>query len=208
MRILFLATAVVALSLNANAADNIQIDNTAKALEAGDSAAVLKALKREVSRNNVIAAHRLGLMFRDGKVIEKDPVQARKYLKLAAESDPIRFSYKLGLPEAQFALAEMLRNAVGGAADPAAAISWFEEAAELGYGPAQLAAAHMYMKGGNIKQSAERSFFWASIAVHRLSDAAQQQEAEKLRDLAQKQLEPTQLARSKVLVDNWKPKAS
>lgn len=206
MRVLILAT-LVALSLHANAAENVLVENAAKALEAGDPATVLKALNKEVSRNNVIAALRLGLMLRDGGLVGKDPVQARKYLKLAAESDPIRFYYKLGLPEAQIALAEMLRDGVGGRADPAAAIAWFEEAAEQGYGPAQLAAAKLYIKGTGIRQNAERAFFWASIAALRLSESAQK-EAEQLRDLAQKQLAPAQLTRSKFQVDDWKPKAS
>ena len=208
MKILFVATAVVALSFSAYAAENVLIENTAKALEAGDSAAVLKALEKQVGRNNVIAAQKLGIMFRDGDVVAKDPVQARKYLKLAAEADPIRFYYKLGLTEAQFALAEMLRDGAGGPANAAAAISWFEEAADQGYGQAQLAAAHMYMNGAGITRSAERAFFWSSIAAHRLNGTALQQDAEKLRDLAQKQLEPRQLARARILVDDWKPKAS
>jgi len=201
------ASAAAVLSYHAYAAENVLQEYAAKALEAGDPAAVVMALKKEVGRGNVIAAQQLGLMYRDGNRVAKDAVQARKYLRRAAESDPIRYYYKLGLPESQHALAEMLRDGVGGRADAAAAISWFEEAAEQGYAQAQLAAANMYMKGAGIGKSAERAFFWSSLAAHRLTDTAQK-EAEQLRDLAQKEIEPAQLTKSKFLVDDWKPRAS
>lgn len=207
MRMIVAAIAAGVLAHNAHAAENVLLENTAKALAAGDSAAVVKALIIEVGRSNVIAAQKLGLGYRDGDLIGKDQAKARVYLRLAAEPSAIRFYYKSGLPEAQYALAAMLRDGIGGKADAAEAVSWFELAAEQGYEQAQIAVAWMYMKGAGIKRNVERAFFWSSIAANRLTSAAQK-EAEQLRDSAQNQLEPAQVAKARILVNDWKPKVS
>jgi uncharacterized protein len=205
MRFLVAAFAAVVLSHNAYAADNVLQEATTKALAAGEPAAVVKALEKEVNRGNIVAAQQLGFIYRDGKLATPDHVKARKLLKMAAEDNETRIFFKYGIPESQYALATMLRDGVGGKADASAAASWFERAAEQGYGLAQLAVARMYINSASVKRNPERAFVWSSIASSRLTDA-DQKEAEQIRDLAQKQLEPKQLAKAKNLVNGWKPK--
>ena len=205
MRTVLTLLAAFALACSAHAAEKFLEEHTAKALAAGDPAAVVAALEREVSRNNVIAALELGRMYRDGKGLAVDYAKARRFLKVAAETDLVRLWYKLGVPAAQYALAVMLRDGVGGKADPSGAAAWFEEAAELNYAPAQRALAQMYFNG--TKRDPERAFVWSSIAARSL-DAAEKEEMDHIRDLSQKELKPQQLARAGVVVGAWKPKAS
>lgn len=207
MRILLTLLASLLLSNSAFAAENFLEDMTAKALAAGDSKAIVKALKREVGSGNVVAAMELGLMYRDGKGVAVDYGQARKYLTRAAETDLVRLWYKLGLPKAQYALAVMLRDGVGGKADAPAAAFWFEQAAELGHVHSQRMLAQMYFNGAGVKRNPERAFFWSSIAARSL-DAAEKREMEQIHDAAQKQLEPKQLARATHSVETWKRRTS
>ena len=207
MRILVTLFAALLLSISAHAQDRLLEEMTAKALASGDPAIVVKALKSEISAGNVIAAMELGLMYRDGKGVAVDFPKARKYLRRAAETDLVRLWYKLGVPQAQYALGIMYRDGVGGKADAAAAVSWFEEAAELGHVQSQRMLAQMYSTGAGVKPNPERAFIWSSIATRAL-DAAEKQEMEQIRDAAQKQLEPKRLARATHSVETWKRKIS
>jgi uncharacterized protein len=203
MKSLVAAVAALALSLSVYANDFQAA--TAKALAAGDAAAVVKALEKENYRGNIVAAQQLGLMYRDGNLVPQDHAKARAWLQAAAAPNWKRAWHKSGLAEAQYALGIMLRDGIGGKADAEAAASWFERAAVQGEGQAQLALAHMQLKGSGIKQNIERAFIWASIAAKWLTEAAQK-EAEHVRELAQKQLGPKQLEKAETLVSNWTPK--
>jgi TPR repeat protein len=187
MRFLLAAFAAIVLSQNAFPAENNFQETTNRALAAGEPAAVVRALEKEINRGNIVAAQQLGLMYRDGKLVTQDYAKA------------------LGLAESQYALGSMLRDGIGGKADAAAAASWLEHAAEQGYAQAQLAVARMYIKGAGIKQNPERAFLWSSIASKLLTEAAQK-ESDQIRDLAEKQLAPKQLAKARNLVNDWKPK--
>lgn len=207
MKLLVTLIAALALAHNANAAEKFLEEMTAKALTAGEPAAVAKALEREVYRGNVVAALELGRMYRDGKGIPADHAKARKMLNRAAEADEIRLFYKLGVPEAKYSLAVMLRDGIGGKPDPSGARAWFEEAAELGHAQSQRTLAQMYFNGTGVTRNPERAFIWSSIAANSLT-ALEKEEMEQIRSLAQKQLEPQQLARAGNLVSTWKPKPS
>jgi TPR repeat protein len=205
MRIVVAALASLALAHGAYAAENVLLEDTNKALAAGNPAAVLMHLEKLIGRGNIVAAQRLGLMYRDGKGVPQDYGKARKLLKIASEPDLIRIWYKRGVPDAQYALAVMFRDGIGGKADASRAEFWFNEAAEQGRPQAQLALARMYFKGEGIKRDPERAFFWSSIAAASLTEPAQK-EAVAIRDEAQKQLAPTQLAGAGKLISSWKPR--
>jgi TPR repeat protein len=205
MRTVVTLIAALVLAHSAHAAEKFLEQHTDRALAAGNPAAVVDALEREVSRNNVVAALELGRMYRDGKVVAVDYAKARKFLKAAAQTDLVRLWYKLGIPAAQYELGVMLRDGVGGKADGASAAAWFEEAAELNYAQAQRALAQMYFKGAGVKHDPERAFVWSSIAA-RSFEGKEKEQMEQLRDLSQKELKPQELARAGVVVGAWKPK--
>lgn len=206
MRILAAAVAVLSLlSQNAYAAEKFLEQETAKALSAGEPSAVLKALEKKIEAGNVVATMELGLMYRDGKGVARDYARARKFLKMAATPNGVRMWYKHGVADAQHALAVMLRDGVGGKPDTSAALPWFEKAAEQGHGEAALALARMYFNGAGVRRNPERAFIWSSIAAARLSGQTQK-DAEQMRDAAQGQLDPQQLAKAGNLLKNWKPR--
>ena len=111
MKTLLVALATLLFSLNASA-DEYQAAAD-KALAAGEPAAILKALEKEIYRSNLIAARHLGFLYRDGKHVNQDYVKARKWLEVAATHDWKRFKHKRGLADAQYALGMMLRDGVG-----------------------------------------------------------------------------------------------
>jgi len=200
-----LIAAIVASILSFGAFAN-ELEDTAKAaLAAGDPAAVIKALDKEIYRGNIVAAYQLGLIYHEGKLVARDDAAARKWLKIAAERRDMRILYKLGMPDAQYALGCLLRDGMGGKADASAAASWFEQAASQGHSQAQLALAQLNFKNAGIKPDPERAFVWSSIAGKGLSDAAQK-EAEAIREMSRKQLEPQKLAKAEKLISTWAPK--
>lgn len=207
MKPIVAAVAIFVLSSHAYAADNDFQKATNRALAAGEPAAVVKALDKEVYRGNLIAAQTLGLMYRDGKLIPQDHARARKFLKAAAKPDLIRIWHRRGVAESQYALALMLRDGLGGKADAADAASWFEQAAEQGEAKAQLALARMQIKGVGIKPNPERAYVWSSIAARTLTEA-EQKEAEQIRDQARSKLAPEQLKKADELAGTWTPKSS
>ena len=175
------------------------------AIAAGEPAAVLKALDKEIYRGNIAAAYQLGLIYLEGKLVARNEAKARKFLKMAAERNDIRLRFKLGMADAQYALGTMLRDGHGGKPDPAAAASWFEQAAQQGHTQAQLALAQLDFKSAGGKPNPERAFIWSSIAEKSLSEAAQK-EAEQIREAARKQLEPKRLASAEALISTWTPR--
>lgn len=204
MRYLVAAFAALVLAHNAYAQGHDFQKTTDLALAAGSPAAIVKKLDKESYRGNLIAAHQLGLIYRDGKTVPQDLAKARKYLKTSASGNLNRIWYRRGYAEAQYDLAVMLQAGSGGTADPSAAESWFEVAAEQGHVPAQFALARMYFSGAGIKRDLERAFFWASLAAQ--SSGNTQKEAEQIRDQSQQQLEPVKLAKARNLVNGWKRK--
>ncbi len=202
-RILYSALLVCGLSLHAYAQTNDFQQTTDKALAAGSPEAVLKALDKEIYRGNLVAARTLGLMYRDGRLFPQDPAKAKKFLKIAAGTNLNRIWYRYGIVDAQYELAGVFQS--GSKPDPAEAETWYRKAAEMGHAPSQLALARMYFSGRGIKRDPERAHFWASVAAASLQDA-EQQECTRIRDDAQKQLDPKQLAKAKNLLNEWKPR--
>lgn len=200
--LLMLATT---LFVHAAFADDFQ-STVDKALAAGEPAAIVKALEKEVYRSNLVAAQQLGFMYRDDKQVAQDRAAAREWLEIAATKDWKRGRYKRGLQDAQYALGVMLRDGIGGSADAKKAASWFEQAAEQGNVDAKVALAEMYLHGDGIRQNIKQAYIWASIAADQLSNAALKK-VEAIRDAAKQQLEPAQLHEAQQLISDWAPKS-
>ena len=195
-----------ALSFNAYAEGNDFQASVDKALSLGSPEAIGKQLDKEVYRGNLVAALELGLMYRDGRIVPQNAVRARRYLATAAEGNLARIWYRYGMADAQFALGAMLQSGVGGKADPAAAESWYTEAANQGHARAQLALARMYFNGTGVKRDLASAYLWSSLPSG-LSET-EMKELALMRDQAQAQLEPKQMAKAKTLITGWKAKAS
>lgn len=197
---LYATLVVSAASMHAYAQTNDFRQTTDKALAAGSPEAVLKALDKEIYRGNLVAARKLGLMYRDGQLVPQDTAKAQKFLKIAADTNLNRIWYRYGMVDAQYELAMLTQGS-----NPAQAESWYRKAADLGHAPSQLALAKMYFNGAGIKRDPERALFWSSVAATSLPEA-EQKEAQTLGDAAQKQLDPKQLEKTRSLLSQWKPK--
>jgi hypothetical protein len=111
------------------------------------------------SKGQVDAMLRLALMLKDGQGVSKNPVEARKWFKQAAEAGDSTAMFWMGVclargiggprddaqalawfkkgadeghPKSMFWLGTMLRDGTGAAPDPAAARDWLVKARDLG----------------------------------------------------------------------------
>ncbi len=91
------------------------------AYDQGQYAAALAEWVPLAEDGNAMAQALLGLMYRTGEGVVRDPAVAADWYGRAARQ---------GHPYAQFNLAEMLRDGEGVAADPVRAYVWFSLAAE------------------------------------------------------------------------------
>jgi len=193
---------VIALGFGNAWADDFD-DRLERALAAGSPEKVIEALERERYQGNLKAAMQLGLYYREGKHVAKDPQKAFELLEEAAEANWIRYRYKMGLDEAQYTLGVMLLNGEGRQADVGEAVDYFTLAANQGNAHAQLQLAKLYTKGNGVSRDQEKALFWSKIAVDWLSDEAQKKEAEAIRDDAETQLSADQKKKVQREFDGW-----
>ena len=193
---------VIALGIGNAFADDFD-DRVEKALAAGSPEKVLEALERERYQGNLKACLQLGIFYREGKHVAKDPQMAFQLFEEAAEENWIRYRYKMGLDEAQYLLGVMLLKGEGQPADAEDAVEFFTRAANQGNAAAQLELAKLYNTGSVVSRDHEKALFWSKIAVDWLSDDAQKKEAEAIRDAAEKALSADQKEKIQRELDAW-----
>jgi hypothetical protein len=97
----------------------------------------------------------LGFMYAKGRGLDKDPVEALKWYRLAAEQ---------GNAFAQSEIGVMYMDGVGVDQDYKEAIKWYQLAAEQGYAGAQRLLARMYKLGRGVEQNDELALLWMKKA--------------------------------------------
>jgi TPR repeat protein len=103
--------------------------------------------------------------------IQIDPREAAKWYRRAAE---------LGLPEAQFALANALATGRGVRQDAKASLEWLKRAAEGGHVSAALSLAALYDEGRGVDANPELATFWVQRPAEAGSPRAQYALGERL----------------------------
>lgn len=192
----------LAIGMGSALADDFD-DRLEKALAAGSPEKVLEALEKERYQGNLKATLQLGIFYREGKHIAKNPEKAFQLFEEAAEENWIRYRYKMGLDEAQYLLGVMLLKGEGQLADAEDAVEFFTRAANQGNALAQLELAKLYNTGGGVSRDQQKALFWSKIAVDWLSDDAQKKEAEAIRDAAEKALSADQKEKVQRELDGW-----
>lgn len=147
------------------------------------------------------AQFRYGMALLDGKYISKDEAGALRFLKLAADQDHrlAQFNFaqltvnrnpgadgmalavdyyekaaKAGLPDAQYALAQVHSSGVGGRSrDLRAARSWLEKSARQNFDTAQLDLATWLVEGRGGDRDMKAGFGWMKRAAEAGNVAAQ-----------------------------------
>jgi TPR repeat protein len=158
----------------------------------GDYTTALREWRPLAEQGDALAQYNLGVLYRKGRGVPQDDVQARQwYAKAAAQ----------GQAKAQFNLGTLYFNGEGAQKDYQQALRWFRLAADQGEALAQTKIAIMYDEGQGVPQDIVQAYKWYSLAATNGDKPAPQ-----IRDLLAKQMTPAQIAKAQKLAQEWKPK--
>jgi TPR repeat protein len=158
----------------------------------GDYATALREWRPLAEQGDTLAQYNLGVLYRKGRGVPQDDVQARQwYAKAAAQ----------GQAKAQFNLGTLYFNGEGVRKDYQQALRWFRLAADQGEALAQTKIAIMYDDGQGVPHDIVQAYKWYSLAATNGDKPAPQ-----LRDLLAKQMTPAQITEAQKLAREWKPK--
>jgi TPR repeat protein len=196
---------VLLVSLSGAFADDMD-DRVQAALAQEASTSIVSALRGDAVRGNLKAAHELGLMYLEGRHVERDPAQARALFEAAEEQILYRNRYKLGYAESQFELGRMHELGIGGTRDPESAADWYERAAEQGHARSRIALARLYLDDSAPPRGFDSAYWWALLAVNSygLSDV-DRVEARRILDAARSRLAPPEIRLLERKAANWSP---
>ena len=157
-----------------------------------DYATALREWRPLAEQGDALAQYNLGVLYRKGRGVPQDDVQARQwYAKAAAQ----------GQAKAQFNLGTLYFNGEGVPKDYPQALRWFRLAADQGEAVAQTKIAIMYDDGQGVSQDLVQAYKWYSLAATNGDKPAAE-----LRDATAKQMTPAQIAEGQKLALEWKPK--
>ncbi|MDZ4853763.1 MAG: tetratricopeptide repeat protein [Nitrospirota bacterium] len=157
-----------------------------------DYATALREWRPLAEQGDALAQYHLGLLYRKGRGVPQDDVQARQwYAKAAAQ----------GQAKAQFHLGTLYFNGEGATKDYQQALRWFRLAADQGEALAQTKIAIMYDEGQGVSKNFVQAYKWYSLAATNGDKPAPQ-----LRDLLANHMTPAQIAEAQKLAQEWKPK--
>ncbi|HWI68206.1 MAG TPA: tetratricopeptide repeat protein [Nitrospiraceae bacterium] len=158
----------------------------------GDYATALREWRPLAEQGDALAQYNLGVLYRKGRGVPQDDVQARQwYAKAAAQ----------GQAKAQFNLGTLYFNGEGVPKDYPQALRWFRLAADQGEALAQTKIAIMYDEGQGVPQDIVQAYKWYSLAATNGDKPSAE-----LRDASAKQMTPAQIAEAQKLAQEWKPK--
>ncbi len=166
-----------------------------------DFETALRECKPLAEQGNAVAQTRLGWMYRAGKSVPEDWVEAERWYRKAAEQ---------GSAEAQIALGNMHYWCGGDISwrcrftrenpDYTEAVKWYGKAAEHGDAWGQLYLGRMYLAGQGVPQDYVLAYKWLNLV------AAQKSTFSKERDLIAAEMTREQIAEAQRLAREWKPK--
>jgi len=114
------------------------------------------ATKLEAEKGEVIAQHRLAVLYHLGRGTEKDETEAARWCRKAAEQ---------GLPVAQYTLGQTLRLGEGVSPNLKEAFAWYMQAAKQGNIDAEHALSVCYQLGDGVTTNEEEARKWRRLAA-------------------------------------------
>ena len=158
----------------------------------GDYATALREWRPLAEQGGALAQYNLGVLYRKGRGVPQDDVQARMwYAKAAAQ----------GQAKAQFNLGTLYYNGEGVPKDYQQALRWLRLAADQGEALAQTKIGVMYDDGRGVRQDIVQAYKWYSLAA-----TNGDKPASLLRDSLANQMTQAQIAEAQKLAQEWKPK--
>ena len=156
-----------------------------EAFKEGDHASALYTLTPLANEGNVLSQFLLGIIYKQGRGVEKNLRLAVKWFRLAAEQ---------GNASAQFNLGVMLHDGAGVIQDYREAFKWYKLAAEQGFDHSQLVLSSMYANGEGVKKDLVYAYMWANV-----SSASGYENARDVRDTIRNLMTNEQIERSQNL---------
>jgi TPR repeat protein len=158
----------------------------------GDFATALREWRPLAEQGDARAQYNLGVLYRKGRGVPQDDVQARQWYEKAAAQ---------GQAKAQYNLGTLYLNGSGVPKDYQQALRWFRMAADQGEALAQTKIGIMYDDGQGVPHDFVQAHKWYNLAATNGDKPAAE-----LRDALAKQMTPAQIAEAQQLAREWKPK--
>ena len=121
------------------------------AAKRGDYAAAHREFRPLAEAGDPQAQHNLGVMYYNGRGVERNFTEAAKWFRRAAER---------GIAEAQSSLGYMYQKGEGVTQDYAQSTRWYRQAAEQGFGWAQYSLGAAYAAGEGVRQDMAEGARW------------------------------------------------
>ena len=112
--------------------------------------------KLKAEKGDAIAQYFLGVMYREGKRVEKNHANAEKWFRKAAEQNDENAQHDLGV---------MYANGEGVDRDFFEALKWYRKAAEQNHAQAQFQIANMYEVGIGVERDFAEAMKWYRLAA-------------------------------------------
>ena len=158
----------------------------------GDYATALREWRPLAEQGDALAQYNLGVLYRKGRGVTQDDVQARKWYDKAAVQ---------GHAKAQYNLGTLYFNGEGVPKDYKQALRWFRLAADQGEAVAQTKIAIMYEDAQGVPHDLVQAYKWYSLAI-----TSGDKPATLLRNTLADHMTEAQIAEAKKLAQEWKPK--
>ena len=158
----------------------------------GDFATALREWRPLAEQGDARAQYDLGVLYRKGRGVPQDDVQARQWYEKASAQ---------GQAKAQYNLGTLYLNGSGVPKDYQQALRWFRMAADQGEALAQTKIGIMYDDGQGVPHDFVQAHKWYNLAATNGDKPAAE-----LRDALAKQMTPAQIAEAQQLAREWKPK--
>jgi uncharacterized protein len=157
-----------------------------------DYATALREWRPLAEKGDALAQYNLGVLYRKGRGVTQDDVQARKWYDKAAVQ---------GHAKAQYNLGTLYFNGEGVPKDYKQALRWFRLAADQGEAVAQTKIAIMYEDAQGVPHDLIQAYKWYSLAI-----TSGDKPATLLRNTLADHMTEAQIAEAKKLAQEWKPK--
>jgi TPR repeat protein len=157
-----------------------------------DYATAMRLYQSAAAGGNAYAMYSIGLIYFEGKGVDRSYINAMKWYKQAAEK---------GYPQAQHAMGSMYEQGQGVKRDIAEAAKWYNLSANQGYLLSQNALGVIYTTGDTgVQQDLVKAHMWFNIASKEDATATSR------RDRLKARMKPEQLAEAEKLANEFKPK--
>ena len=157
-----------------------------------DYATALREWQPLAEQGDALAQYQVGMLYRKGRGVPQDDVQARKWYGKAAAQ---------GQTKAQFSLGTLYFNGEGGPKDYQQALRWLRLAADQGMALAQTKLAIMYDYGEGVPKDKVQAYKWLSLAATNGDKSAPL-----LLSSLDKEMTEAQITKAKKLASEWQPK--